>query len=204
MANITDAKIMIPGAFTKGKKQKNFYLPPTRFLFGADAVQGKQQFFFGVNLLNKVIHGYYSKPIAYADMERVEYCEGTGAKDTLKIITKEINGTYYFCLSELCASQLEKVKALLEACIEEGGFGEKAAALAEEMKQPLEKSCAGHLKFAAVAFLIMLLMGWYFNVYLAIIPCMFAAFNARVSKYPALSFIPWIVEFIFVLMVAGI
>lgn len=204
MKKVRNEKIMIPGAFCKGKRQNTFYIPPTRFLFGADSVQGDQQFLFRVNMIQKNIHGYYSEPIPYKAMERVEYAEGSSAKNTLKIVTREINGTFYLCLSELCAAQIAQVKALLEACIEEGCFGEKAAALAKELENPLEKTYANHLKLAGISLALMLFIGYYCSVTIASIPCMIAAVNARVTRYPVLSYIPWLIEFLLIVVVSGL
>lgn len=190
MAKTIDGKVMIPGTFTNKKAVPVWHMPATRFLFGEQAIQGEQQWFMKVNLFAKAMYGYYSEPIPYSIMERVEYGDGKAAKNTLKIITNEVNGSYYLCVSEWCEPQIAKVKELLEACIEEGCYGAKAEAIAASFSEPMEKVYNSHLTVAIVCFVLAAVIGWEFSLLLSIIPALISYYNARTTRIPALRWIP--------------
>ena len=205
MAKKIDGKLMVPGTLTKKKMQQNWFMSPTCLLFGEHALQGDQPWLYRVNLFLRKFHGYCSDVIPYNKMLRVEYCEGRRRKDTLKIIADSVNGTYYFCISEWGTSSLEKVKALLESCIEDGCFGARAMAIAQTLTEPLDKLNRAHLVVAMVSILLMYWIGNEVDVYLAIIPMLFAINNARASQYPMLKWIPVLMETVFfwMMMVRG-
>lgn len=203
MAKKLDAKIMIPSTFTQKKPQGCWHLPATRLLLGENALQAEQQLLLSVNIINKNVHGFKNVTIPYEKIESVEYCEGKRRNSTLKIVTDEIDGTYYLCLSEWAKPALEQIKELLEACAEEGKFGSKAEAVARILEKPMDIIYASHMKVALFTLLLTFVIGYFVSVLLAAIFCMFSTLNARVCKYPLLKWAPLILELIFLLMIAG-